>query len=723
MPQNSPSTSVTKSTDTIDLGRSIALLFEHKWLIVAVTFLFMVVGVVYALLATPIYRADALLQVEQLSPSNPFSDRGSIIGGEPSSRSEIQILGSRMVLGRAVDILSLDMLIEPARLPIVGGFLNRIGIKRPDFAQGWGYTWAGETITVGAMPVDDAYLGKTFTLRVLDSERYSLSYDGKSLGEAKVGKEAEFLGGDIVLDIETINAPRGAAFSLSRIQPRLAIANVKEQLNISEQGKETGILQLQLTDADPQLAKSALRTIVDIYVAQNIQHQAEEARKSLDFLSTQLPAVRAEMISAEDQLNAYRVDRESVDLSLETQSVLERLVNIEAKLNELKFSEAEISRRFTPSHPTYAALLDKKNQLQSERAGIDSKIDRLPETQQEILRLQRDASVNQEIYMQLRNKMQEMQIAEASTVGNVRVLDDAEVYPSPVEPRKVFLLVVATLLGGLVAAGMVLVRGMFTRGVKTLDQIEALGLPVFATVPLSEEQEKRNRRDRKRTAEAGILALRNPAALSVEALRALRTSVHFSMINSDNNCVMITGPSPAVGKSFVAVNLAVLCAQMGKRVLIIDGDMRKGQIHSMFRQPAEGGLSEVLAGQQPLVDVVRPVNEIESLHYISRGVAPPNPSELLATPALSELLKVVNLRYDLVIIDSPPVLAVTDAALIGKQVKTTLMVVRFQFNTPKEIGIAIHRMGMAGVQVTGAVLNAIERKVAGAYGYFAYSYK
>lgn len=721
-----PSTPTSNSGNDFDLSRSIGMLINHKWLIIAITAVFTAVGVVYAVLSAPIYRADALVQVEQISQTNPLYEGAGMLTREPPSRSEIEIIGSRMVLGRAVDILSLDLLVEPVRLPIIGDFLIRKGIERPGFARGWSYTWAGETVSVEAMPVDDAYRGKTFKLKVVDAQRYSLYYDGEKLGDAGVGKEAEFLDGGISITVEAINAPPEAEFLLSRIQPLLAIADIKNNLSISEQGKETGILRLGLTSEEPSQARDKLRTIVDIYVAQNIQHQSEEARKSLEFLSTQLPTVRTELTKAENQLNAYRIDRESIDLSLETRSVLERLVNIESKLNELEFSEAEISRRFTPTHPTYAALLDKKSQLQKERASIEGKIDRLPETQQEILRLQRDASVNQEIYVQLRNKVQEMQIAEASTVGNVRVLDNAEVFPNPVAPKKSFIVVVATLLGGLIAVGLVLIRPMLKRGVQTLDQLESLGLPVLATVPRSDEQEKLSRRGgRGRSQDAGLLALRSSADTAVEALRGLRTSLHFSMMNSDNNCVMITGPSPTVGKSFISANLAAVCAQMGQRVLIIDGDMRKGHIHTMFGESSDGGLSEVLSAHHALEDVIRPISGIDNLHYISRGAAPANPSELLSTSTFSELLNTCRQRYDLVIIDSPPVLAVTDAAVIGRQAGITLMVARYQLNPAKEIEIAIHRLGTAGVQVTGTILNALEHKAATAsgYGYYAYSYK
>ncbi|GAB2795339.1 polysaccharide biosynthesis tyrosine autokinase [Halomonas shantousis] len=738
--QTSPPPRASQDSNEVDIGRLFGILLDYKWMIVGITALFAIAGIAYALLATPIYRADALVQVENSSSAaNPLSEVTTLLGQTPPSQSEIEIIRSRMVLGRAVDILNLDLQVEPVQLPVVGNFLDRIGVERPAMAVSgndtWagnmlsGYTWANEAIHVEAMPVTDAYLDSTFILKVLDNQRYALSYEGTQLGEGRVGEAAEFLDGNVSVTVDTLEAPPGATFKLTHARRLKAIANLRDNLSINEQGKDTGILNWGLTSPEPALAETTLATIADIYVAQNIQRQSEEARNSLEFLNSQVPAVQEELRGAENRLNAYRTDRDSVDLSLETQSILERLVNLEAQLNELEFSEAEISRRFTPSHPTYAALLEKKAQLQKERSNLESKIKDLPETQQEILRLQRDVSVTQEVYVQLRNKVQEMQIAEASTVGNVRVLDDAEVFPEPVAPKKKLIVVIATLLGGMVAVGLVLLRAAFNRGVETPDQLEALGLPVYATVPLTDEQTKLSRRfkrDGKNTTHpAGLLAMHSPTDTSIEAIRSLRTSLHFAMLESDDNRLMIAGPSPGIGKSFIAANLAAVCAQLGQRVLVIDGDMRKGHLHSVFGERSEGGLSEVLSGRQKLEEMIRPVSGMDSLHYLSRGVAPPNPAELLATARFTQLLDTVSQHYDLVVVDSPPVLAVTDAAIIGKQVGTSLMVARFQHNPPKEIELAMRRLETAGVTVKGAILNALERKAATAYGYgyYSYSYK
>ncbi|MCI0511145.1 tyrosine-protein kinase Etk/Wzc [Chromohalobacter marismortui] len=727
---NVPAPQTSKTDNDMELGRILGLLFDAKGLVICLIVLFALVGTAYAFFATPIFRADSLVQVETKTPKNPLADAtaAAMMPQLPPSRAEMEIMKSRMVLGHAVDILNLDIRVEPVRVPIIGGFLQRHQIVAPAFAQDWGYAWGNDHIALAGMPVADDYLGKTFTLEVLDETRYALHYRGERLGEGRVGEEASFLGGAVGLDVETIAASPGATFTLTHAQRVVAVDTLRDNFGVAEQGNGTGIIAWSLTDPSPALAERVLATIGDIYVTQNIQRQSEEARKSLEFLSQQVPEVRGELAGAEQQLNAYRSEHDSVDISMETKSVLDRVVNLESQLNELEFAEAEISRRFTPSHPTYAALLEKKAQLKKELNTLEERINGMPETQQQVLRMQRDVSVNQAIYVQLRNKVQEMQIAEASTVGNVRVLDEAAAFPRPVAPNKFMIIALATVVGAVFAVAVVMLRAMFNRGLESPDQLEQLGLPVYAIVPKSDDQNKLNRRIRRgsrtQSVPAGLLAWHRPLDVSIEALRSLRTSLHFAMLDSTDNRLMITGPSPGVGKSFIAANLAAVCAQNGQRVLVIDGDMRKGQMHKVFKGASEDGLSEVLAGRHSLAEMVRVVESVDGLEYLARGVVPPNASELLASSRFTELLATASERYDLVIVDSPPVLAVTDATVIGKRVGTTLMVARFQVNPPKEVELAMRRLDTGGVRVKGAILNGLERKAATAYtyGYYNYSY-
>ncbi|WP_110641558.1 polysaccharide biosynthesis tyrosine autokinase [Salinicola sp. CPA57] len=730
---NTSTPSTATNHEEIDIRRLLGILLDHKKWVLASVIGFALLGIVYVSLATPIYRADALVQIENATPgSNPLQEVSNLLGEKPPSLSEIEIIRSRMVLGQAVDLLNLDVNVTPVTLPIIGTFLQRRGIGRPGFAEGWGYAFSGESIAVSEMPVADDYLGQTFTLRVQDSYTYDLlDSDGDLLGSGKIGQLSTFLNGEVGLRVTSIQAAAGAEFSIQHISRLAAINSLRSRLSVAEAGSETGILDWSLTGPDPDATEKALNTIADIYYSQNVQRQAEEARKSLDFLNTQVPQIRDQLNRSEEQLNEYRQSKDSVDLSMETKSVLERIVNLESQLNELEMNEAEISQRFTKSHPTYQALLEKKAQLQRQRDNLDKQVKGLPETQQEILRLQRDVEVTNEIYVQLLNKVQETKIAEASTVGNVRILDNAAVLSVPVAPNKSLLVAVAIIVGLIIGVAGVFLRALFNRGIENQEQIEELGLPVYATIPLSDEQSKLNRRvkrsskDQSRSFPGGLLAARNPADVSVEALRGLRTSLHFAMLEAGDNRLMITGPSPGVGKSFVSVNLATVCAQAGQRVLIIDADMRKGQVHSAFGTKSENGLSDVLSGKLSLEQVTRDVDDIDNLHYVARGMAPPNPSELLMGARFSEFLTTVSERFDLVIVDSPPILAVTDAAIIGKQVGTTLVLARFQLNPVKEMELAINRLKTAGVEPRGAILNAVERKAATeyGYGYYHYSYK
>ncbi|SFU95414.1 polysaccharide biosynthesis tyrosine autokinase [Halomonas korlensis] len=728
---DTPTQTSPPADDEIDLGRLFGLLLDHKWLIIAVTALFSVMGVIYALLATPIYSADALVQVESESGmANPLEDVRTMLGEEPSADAQLGILRSRLVLGRAVDQERLDVVVTPKRLPMVGDFLVRLGIERPAFAEngiGGSSVWAGEAINIGEIHVDAPWQGETFTIVNGEGNHYALRLAGETLGEGKVGQTSAFREGQVQLRVAEIQAAPGAEFTITQRSKLAAINSLRGSFSVSQQGKDSGLLDLALTGPDPQRAVRSLDAISQVYLDQNIQRQSAEAEQSLNFLEGQEPEIREQLRAAEDALNAYRIERDSVDLSLETQSILERLVNLEAQLNELEFAESEVSRRFSPSHPTYSALLEKKQQLVNERERLNESIDDLPETQQQVLRRTRDVELNQEIYLQLRNKIQEMKIAKASTVGNVRILDEAVVQPGPVEPKKPLIVVLATLLGGMLAVGLVLVRGMLNRGIESPEQIEEYGLPVYATVPLSDAQEKlikriKRRGDKQGSAVAtGVLAHKAPTDTSVEALRALRTNLHFAMMEADNNRLVITGPSPSIGKSFISINLAAVCAQAGQKVLVVDADMRKGHVHYAFDGKGEGGLSELLSGKLNFDDILRDGNP-PGLSYIARGSAPPNPSELLLNERFSEFLEEASRRFDLVIIDTPPILAVTDAAVVSKLSGTTLMVLRFQLNPIRELQIAQRRMETAGVTVKGGILNAMERKAATSYGYGYYNY-
>ncbi|MCA4962044.1 polysaccharide biosynthesis tyrosine autokinase [Pseudomonas sp. Y24-6] len=719
--------------DNIDLLALFGTLIDSKWIIIGITAFFCSIGVAYALLSTPIYQANALVQVEKkkggMAALGGMGDASEMFGGTSAAVTEIELLKSRAVLGKAVENLKLDIIITPNYFPQIGRFLSRRfqptssnPLASPLFGLN-SFAWGGENIEIFQLDVPDQYLGKALTLRAEGDESFSLfNEDEKLLVNGKTGEKIEQNG--FKVQIAKLVANPGGLFYVTKQRRLSTILQYQTSLDASERGKESGIIALSLESADPAQASKILDEVSQLYVLQNVQRNSAEAAQSLEFLRTQLPDVRKQLEKAEGQLNSYQTSARSVDITIETKAVLDQIVALETLISELKLKQAEMEHRFTREHPAYQALMTQMGQLAGQKIALEKKIKNLPETQQELLRLARDMQVTTEIYTQLLNKTQELDIVRAGTVGNVRVIDSADAnIEEPVKPKKPLIVLIATLLGLLVGIIYVLIRKALNRGIEDPEVIEQLGIPVYASIPLSKGQsliECSGKGTGRASSGSLLLAINNPADLAVESLRSLRTSLHFATLEAKNNILMISGPSPAVGKSFVSCNLAAIIAQTGQKVLLVDADMRKGYLNKLFRLEVSNGLSDLLSGKIDLATATH-VTEVENLNFITRGQIPPNPSELLMHSNFTQFLETVSNQYDLVIIDTPPILAVTDAALVGRQAGTSLIVTRFGVNAAKEIQVTKRRFEQNGIVVKGAIFNAVERK-ASAYGYGNYSY-
>ncbi|MAD54272.1 polysaccharide biosynthesis tyrosine autokinase [Idiomarina sp. UBA3162] len=710
----------SRNEDEIDLGKLFGLLLDRKWFIIIITVLFMALGVAYALLATPVYKADALLQVEKKSSGMPAlsGDMADMFAKESEAETEIQIMTSRMVIGEVVDQLDLTILSRPRYTPIIGEFLARRSGNKDE-------------VLISELQVPQSVIGKPLRLD-LNGKQLALYFDDQQVISGAIGEEMR--SGEWRLKVADIEAHNTDTFEVYKTSRLGTINTWKERLSVSERGKDTGILAASLQHTDGTQAKEVLQAITQAYMLQNIRRNAAEAQNSLEFIEQQLPSLKHDLTVAEEKLNQYRLQSQSVDLSLETKGMLDQVIEYEKRLNELSFKEAELARLYTREHPQYQALLEQKQRLQQEKAELTKQIEQLPETQQEVLRLTRDVEVNQEIYLQLLNRMQELNVMKAGTVGNVRILDEAVTQPRAVAPKKPLIVVLATMLGGMVSVGWVFVQAMMNRGVQSPEELENAGITVYASIPDSEVQHKLEerikaalKRDKNRHAELPLLAAEEPTDMSIEALRGLRTSLHFAMLEAKNNIIMISGPSPTVGKSFITANLAMVLAQAGKRVLIIDVDLRRGYLHNMMDLNNKEGLSDYLAGKVDR-DALIKQTPYKGVDMVNRGVAPPNPSELLMQARLQELFDYASEHYDYVLCDTPPILAVTDAAIVGRYAGTNLLVTGFEQNSVKEVEQTIKRFAQNGVTIKGTLLNKVRRTRSSYYGYgygygYGYEYK
>lgn len=710
-------TTVTESDD-IDLGKLVGELIDHRKLIISITALFTLIAIIYALFATQVYQADAMVQVEEKQANAILGNLSQMLpDSQPQSAPEIALLQSRMILGKTVDDLNLQTLVSEKYFPLFGEGWAKLTGQKP-------HSISVSRFYVGEIDNNDE---TDAIVTVLDSKNYTITGENFEL-KGTVGELVE--GNGVSVKIAEIDAPKGTEFKISSITKLKAISDLQKIFSVADQGKDTGILSLTITGEDPILIKKILNSISENYLAQNIARQAAQDQKSLEFLNQQLPKVRSDLDNAEDRLNAYRRQNDSVDLSLEAKSVLDQIVNVDNQLNELTFRESEISQLYTKEHPTYKALLEKRKTLQDEKGKLNKRVSSMPETQQEILRLSRDVESGRAVYMQLLNRQQELNIAKSSAIGNVRIIDSAVTQPTPVKPKKILIIIVGLVLGGFISIGFVLFRVFLRRGIESPEQLEELGINVYASIPVAEafaEKALQKSSWKRKSVEeyASFLAIDNPADLAIEAIRGLRTSLHFAMMEARNNVLMISGASPNAGKTFVSTNLAAVIAQTGKKVLLVDTDMRKGYTHRLFNVSNDNGLSDVLSGKIKVENAVKQVKDI-GLDFISRGMVPPNPAELLMHRRFGELIEWASKNYDIIVLDTPPILAVTDAAVIGNYAGTTLLVARFEQNTVKEIEVSFKRFDQSGVAVKGCILNGVVKKASSYYGYgynhYGYSY-
>jgi len=725
-------------SDEIDLRELLGVLLDRKWLIISFTALCSIAGVIYALLATPVYQAQALVQVESKVPSIPgLSDLASLGGGSSAAATtEVALLSSRSVVGTALDELGLDVSTEVVRFPVVGDlFARRFAAANSDAVAPakFGFDrfgWGGERIVLDRLDVPQSLLGKSLELKAVNSSGAFILYDdnGNQILQGNVGTEAQARG--VSLSVSQLIANPGTRFKVVKSRRLDVLTGLQSDLQIAEQGRESGILRIVYESEDATRAEQFVQRVADAYVRQNVDRSSAEAASQLTFVREQLPSIRRQVEAAQGAMSAYQSRSNSVDITMQTKGLLEQEVAVEASIQTLRLKQAEMDRSFTREHPAYRALLKQIGDLEGRKAGFQRQVGQLPDTQQELLRLTRDLQVSNELYTALLNQAQQLDVARAGAVGNVHIVDSAMVdTANPVKPQKKLIVVIATLLGGFLSVAFVFLQRMLNPGIEDPADIEALGLPVYAAIPLSVSNTLPKLRKGKhgtRVVADGrqhLLAVTAPADPTVEALRSLRTSLHFAMLEAKNNILTISGPRPGVGKTFVSTNLAAVIAQAGQRVLVIDADMRKGTLHKILGVSHHEGLSDVLGGKLSVDDVIHPVVGLDNMHYMVRGDIPPNPAELLMHPRFAQLLQDMSGKYDLVIVDTPPILAVTDPALVATHAGSSLLVTRFGVNQAKEIELTLQRFEQNGVQIKGAIFNAVEKRATGYYSYGYYEYK
>ncbi|WP_168791584.1 polysaccharide biosynthesis tyrosine autokinase [Paraburkholderia aromaticivorans] len=734
-----PPTGAPDSEEELDFVTILDVLIESRWLIGIVVAFFVVAGTLYAFLSNPVYEADLLIQVEDSPESSAekglLGDVSSLFDVKSTAAAESQILASRLVVTRAVDNLKLFIDAQPRYFPLIGNWIARRSqeLSTPGLFGIGGYAWGNEHIDVAQFDVPVSLEDDKFRLTVIDATHYRLTGDDLAdpfIGQVGRVESVPSCCGKILLWVKSIRGRPDTQFVLRRHSRMKSITDLQTNLDVEEKVKQSGVLIASLLDTDPVRVAAELNAVGDQYIRQNVDRKSAEAAQSLEFLNSQLPVIKQRLDEAQQRYTAARNKLGSVDLTEEAKVVLQQSVDAKTKLLELEEQRQGLAARFNGHHPAIRTIDGQIATLRQYSDAASSRIKQLPDVQQQIVQLQLDVQVNTDLYTSLLNNFQQLQLVKAGKTGNVRLVDTAAIPEKPVKPKKAIVLAGSLVVGLFAGAVLAFVRNMLFRGISDPTELERrTGLHVYATIPLSKRQQELSRTSGAKKAGTHVLAADSPNDPAIESLRSLRTALQFAMVNARNNVVLLTGSAPAVGKSFVSVNFAAVLAAGGKKVLLIDGDLRKGHLHQSFGFERGGGFSELVSGLSTFEQVVRR-NLIPRLDFVSTGTLPRNPAELLLGDRVASYIEDLSKMYDVVLIDTAPALAAADAGILAPNAGTVFLVARAAVTKAGEIAEAVKRLAQNGVEANGVLFNGLNLSHArygygskyGSYRYAAYEY-
>jgi tyrosine-protein kinase Etk/Wzc len=726
---NQPAAPIASSAyeddDEINLASYLDFLIDYRWLIAGVALVVMSLGAAYALLAKPIYQANMLIQVEDSANSskNMLGDLSSMFDVKAAATAEMEILRSRMVVSHAVDNLQLHNNIRPMYMPVIGAWMasRNKKLSTPGLFGYGGYVWGAEKIDVALFKVPDSLLNHDFILTVEGDDEFLLvqkEQDIELKGRVGTALHVPTEDGGLDLHVARIKATPGAQFILTGTSRTATIERLQGAMGIAEKGKQSGVISVTLEGTNPKLTRDTLNEIGREYVRQNVERKSEEAEKSLAFLDKQLPQLKQQLEQSEVQYNQFRNSRGTIDLTEESRLLLQQSITVQTKLIELKQKREELLIRFGTSHPAIVGVESLMKELSNELKIISNKIKQLPALQQDAVRLTREVTLNTELYTALSNSAQQLRLVKAGKVGNARLLDPAILPEKPVQPKRMIVAALSVAIGLFLGVVCAFIRKSLYGGIEDAHEIEdGLGVTVFASIPHSKQQEELYSQLAAKSTQISVLAANAPTDPIVESLRSFYTGLQFSMLGAQNNIVLITGATPGIGKSFVSVNFAAVVAMTGKRVLLVDADLRKGYLHQYFGLSRNNGLTDYIAGTTALEQAIHR-DVVKNVDFIATGNLPPNPAELLMHESFSELLRSLSATYDLVLIDSPPVLAVADTLIMGPQMGGVFLVARAGVSTTGELQESMKRLNQAGIDTKGVVFNDVKLRN-GRYGYGA----
>ncbi len=472
--------------------------------------------------------------------------------------------------------------------------------------------------------------------------------------------------------------------------------------------------------------------------------EKEFARSVTNTLDAQLYSIRLELSSLEADYISTK-SREGNDHP----AVLE----LERKIKNLKTVLNKETKKFVKQGIAVAnpiqyrqAIMDSVINLDVLMSAYNSKLleleklvfkyekqlSSLPEKYLEFSRFQRDKVILDETYSLMKQKLEETKINEASQLGKIRIVDPAQPNTKATSPNKKVVLLVCIMFGILLGVGFILLSEFLDSTIKSIEEIERRGLPILAIIPSIEKLDKEKKKRKKGykinlklsntdKIERRLLTHEDPKSPISEAYRSLRTSLVYNTSEKDCKIILVSSSGPGEGKTTTVANLAITYANMGKKTLLIDADLRKPVIHKMFNNESNIGFTNFLFGDESKLSNIYYQSDVQNLSIIKSGSIPPNPSELLSSKEMDHFIEKVKKEFDIVIFDTPPMIAVTDAFIINKYVDKALLVIRASVTQKGALERTLINMSNMSKNIDGVIFNGVNENNTYGGGYY-YNY-
>jgi len=701
-----------ENEERVDISTYISIVLRRKWLILILFLATFISTVYFTFRKPPVYEAKATIIIKQLPSAFPGMEFGYTKAAEMTNHT--LILKSNSVMEkvsasfRPEEIESLGIEERSAIAGKIRKATTITPIKNSDIIEITCKTEKPYTAALFANQIANTYIQFN-----IEDKRREVS-GVREFAEAQMKKVEEQLkkSEEDIRGYQKQHKVLGLQKETEEFISQIAdLQSLYEKAKIERMGVEKNLaaIKSQLTSEQ----KEFLKTSTDISLP-----LLSDLKKSLSTLENDRASLVIQGYGGSDP-KIKGIDNKIAAIKHKMNEVIVSLLQNRGQIDALTQVQSLILQSLSLQIEVEVTKA-RENAFRGILSQYEARFKRIPDNQIELARLERQRTANEKVYMMLLEKSEEAKISEASEIGTVSLLDKAVIPQKQLWKKKILNIVLGFIMGLIISLGVAFIIEYFDTSIKDIEDVEEiLKLPILASIPTIKADRKKGEIEDIRNR---LITHYRPRSPISESYRSLRTSLRFASIDGGIKTVVLTSPAPKEGKTLTASNLAITEAQAGRKTLLLDTDLRRPMVHHLFNLKKEDGISKVLTDELKLNDAIKKTG-VENLYAITSGFVPPNPSELLGSKKMKNVLEELKEKFDMIILDSPPIIAVTDPVVIGQEVDGMVMVIRSGRTTRDIAEKAKNNAEYVHIKLLGVVLNDIDvRNVYGSSRYYYYKY-